>query len=48
MLHAAEGGEPKLQLGHLGAHDVLAVVEHAGDGGVDLISDQALLGLEID
>ena len=43
-----EGLEPALERSDLRPHDVLAVIEHARDGAVDLGADARLLGLEID
>ena len=37
-----------LQLGDLGAHDELAVIEHALDALVDRLAKGSVLGLEVD
>ncbi len=36
-------GQPLLELGDLGAHDVLAVVEHALDARVDVVAQRRVL-----
>ena len=48
VLGAGVGGELGFQLGHLGAHDELAVVEHGLDARVDAGLEGLVLGLEVD
>src|SRR5690606_17641845 len=48
MLGAAEGGELALQLADLLAHDVLAMVEHAGIGRFERGAQAGLLAGEVD
>jgi hypothetical protein len=43
-----ELSQPLLQLGHLRAHDVAAVIEHALHPGVDLLAQGGVLRLEVD
>ncbi len=40
-------GEPRLELLDLGAHDVLAVVEHALDAGMDAVLQRRVLRLQV-
>jgi hypothetical protein len=48
VLGAGEGAERGFELGHLGAHDVLAVVEHALDACVDGRLERGVLRFEVD
>jgi hypothetical protein len=48
VLGAAERRQLLLQFGHLGAHDVLAVVDDAQHGFVHALADPAPLGAEVD
>jgi hypothetical protein len=45
---AAERGQARLELGDLGAHDVLPVRENAGNRGIQSVPDPRLLGFQID
>ena len=47
MTCAAELDQAFLELGHLGAHDELAVLEDSGDRLVDAIAEPPPLGLEV-
>jgi hypothetical protein len=48
VLCAGEFGQPGLELAHLGAHDVLAVVEHALDARVYGRLERRVLALQVD
>lgn len=48
MLRAAMGRQLRLKLRNLGPHDVLAVVKHPGNRGINPIADERLLGGKID
>ncbi len=48
MRRSGELREVGLERGHLFAEDVLPVLEHAEDRGIDLGLDRTILGFEID
>ena len=48
VLRAGVRGELRLELGDFRAEDVLPVVEHLLDAGVDRFAQRAVLGLEVD
>ena len=48
VLRARVVGELAFEFGHFGAHDVLAMVEHLVDAGVDGALERLILGLEVD
>ena len=48
VLRAGVGGERRLELLDLGAHDVLAVVQHLLHAHGDLVAQRGVLGLQVD
>ena len=48
MFGAGVGGQLFFKLDHFGAQDVLAVLQHAGNGCIQLNLDAGLLGFEVD
>mmetsp|Transcript_20919 Transcript_20919/g.80520 ORF Transcript_20919/g.80520 Transcript_20919/m.80520 type:complete len:416 (-) Transcript_20919:3495-4742(-) len=48
MLGAGVGGQSRLHLLDLGAEDVLAVIQHPLDTGVDVVAQGRVLALEVD